>query len=73
MGGERRLVVGKHSGRAVIKHALEAEGVGVDDALLDECLRRVRTYAVAHGGEIAPADLRVIYAEVAGAVAGTAS
>lgn len=64
VGGTRRLVVGKHSGRAVVKHALEQEGVDVDDSLLPGCLERVRAYSVEHRGEVPPPALVEIYNEL---------
>jgi homocitrate synthase NifV len=64
VGGTRRLVVGKHSGRAVIKHSLELDGIEVDESHLDECLIRVRQYAIDHRSEVPPAALREIYADV---------
>jgi homocitrate synthase NifV len=64
VGGTRRLVVGKHSGRAVIKHSLELDGIEVDESHLGECLTRVRRYAIDHRSEVPPAALREIYAEV---------
>jgi len=62
VGGERRLVVGKHSGRAIIKHFLEESGVkAADDKALDRCLERVRSHAVRHPGGIPPHVLVDLY------------
>lgn len=56
VGGTRKLLVGKHSGRAVIKHTLEQSGVEVDEALLPECLEAVRRYAVQNRSDV-PTDV----------------
>ncbi|WIW50329.1 hypothetical protein ML401_38545 (plasmid) [Bradyrhizobium sp. 62B] len=61
VGGERRYVVGKHSGRAVVKHVLEGQGVTVDEDLLPACLETVRSEAVRIGGLIEPDILLAIY------------
>lgn len=61
VGGERRYVVGKHSGRAVIKHVLETAGESVDDDVLPLCLERVRSEAVRQGGALNVQDLRKVY------------
>ncbi|AHH98902.1 homocitrate synthase [Kutzneria viridogrisea] len=61
VGGTRRLVVGKHSGRAVIKHQLEQDGVEVNESVLGECLTQVRGYAIEHRGEVPATALRQIY------------
>jgi homocitrate synthase NifV len=64
VGGTRRLVVGKHSGRAVVKHALEQEGVTVDESLLQECLDQAREFAIERRGEVPAQDLVGIYEKV---------
>ncbi|PAQ07655.1 homocitrate synthase/isopropylmalate synthase family protein [Mesorhizobium temperatum] len=61
VGGTRRYVVGKHSGRSVIKHVLEAEGVHVVNAALAPCLEMVRAESVKIGGEIRSGRLKEIY------------
>lgn len=61
VGGQRRLIVGKHSGRAVIKHALEQQGVEVDETLLESCLEQARTEAIAGRGEVTGPALRALY------------
>jgi homocitrate synthase NifV len=65
VGGTRRLVVGKHSGRAVIKHALQEEGIAVDEDLLGECLVEVRSHAMHQESEISASELTKIYHDVA--------
>lgn len=67
VGGQHRLVVGKHSGRAVIKYFLQKEGVEVDEDLLGACLDEVRASAIANQSEVSPGALKAIYARIAGA------
>ncbi|MEZ0090323.1 LeuA family protein [Streptacidiphilus sp. EB129] len=64
VGGRSRLVVGKHSGRAVIQHALAEAGVAVDERYLADCLVRVRDYAIERRGEVPTPALVEIYAAV---------
>jgi homocitrate synthase NifV len=61
VGGERRYVVGKHSGRAVVKHILEEHGVAVNDDLLPGCLDAVRKESIRVGGPVEPENLMAIY------------
>lgn len=65
VGGQRRYVVGKHSGRAVIKHVLEQQGVAVDEELLPACLAAVRSEAVRTGGSLSPQQLGHLYLKIA--------
>ncbi|HET9955422.1 MAG TPA: homocitrate synthase [Polyangiaceae bacterium] len=44
-GRSRRIVLGKHSGRAAIDHALQLLGVAADDRSLGVVLERVREHA----------------------------
>lgn len=44
-GRERRIVLGKHSGSAALREALEAEGVVADAGQLPDLLARLRAYA----------------------------
>ncbi|PDP87641.1 hypothetical protein CQJ94_11395 [Glycomyces fuscus] len=64
VGGERLLVVGKHSGRAMIRHLLEEEGVGVDDSLIDECLVEVRELAIRNRSTVSTPELVDLYKKV---------
>jgi homocitrate synthase NifV len=61
VGGERRYVVGKHSGRAVVKHVLETCGIAVNEGLLPACLDTVRAESVRIGGPVEPDVLLAIY------------
>lgn len=65
VGGARRLVVGKHSGRAIVKHTLQEQGVEVDDSLLPECLDRVRRVSAERRGEVPPDVLMALYQDLA--------
>lgn len=65
VGGTRRLVVGKHSGRAIVKHALQEQGLDADESLLQELLDRVRQAAIERRGEVPPGVLADLYQELA--------
>lgn len=62
--GERRLVIGKHSGRALIERVLADEGFDVDQDLLEACLDEVRRMAIRQGGSLNSKQLCQIYADV---------
>jgi homocitrate synthase NifV len=66
VGGQRRYVLGKHSGRGLIKWVLEQEGLRPREDLLPECLRLLRARAVAIGGSVEPTDLVAIYRSLDG-------
>ena len=61
VGGQRRLVIGKHSGRALLKHVLCERNVEIDENLLDACLEAVRDNAIRQGGELSSEQLCDIY------------
>lgn len=42
VGGRRRVTVGKHSGRAAVRHLLALHGVQIDDTAAERVLARVR-------------------------------
>lgn len=67
VGGERRYVLGKHSGRALIRDILERERRPVDDDILAGCLAEVRTLAMRQGGALRTEQLLEIHAKVANA------
>ncbi|AZM53087.1 hypothetical protein DMA15_11175 [Streptomyces sp. WAC 01529] len=58
VGGERKLLVGKHSGRGVIAHALGEGGADLDTETLEALLHDVRAEAIAVGGTVSPERLR---------------
>jgi homocitrate synthase NifV len=61
VGGERRYVLGKHSGRALIAWALEQQGIEPQEDLLTHCLDEVRAQSIRTGGEVSQDDLVGIY------------
>ncbi|OYD96434.1 hypothetical protein CDG76_06505 [Nostoc sp. 'Peltigera membranacea cyanobiont' 210A] len=61
VGGERKYILGKHSGRAILNHLLQEQGVTVDETQLGDCLRQVRALAIEQGGSVSPEQLRDIY------------
>jgi homocitrate synthase NifV len=71
VGGSRRFVVGKHSGRALVKYLLTERGVAVDEQLLAQCLTMLRSESIRSGGAIEPDRVVLIYRRLAekGAVA----
>ncbi|AOK54599.1 hypothetical protein DF107_29680 [Burkholderia stagnalis] len=46
VGGKRRIVIGKHSGRASIAYVLEQQGIRASDDELSACLGDIRTRAM---------------------------
>ena len=65
-GGTRRIVLGKHSGRATVRHHLEAKGVmTASDDELQQCLEIARERAVNNGGEVSMDETLEIYGTVA--------
>jgi homocitrate synthase NifV len=62
VGGERRYVVGKHSGRANVRWALQTQGVEPREELLGPCLEAVREASVEARGALDPRAVREIYA-----------
>ena len=62
VGGERRYVVGKHSGRANVRWALESQGMEPREELLGACLEAVREASVEARGAVDPSAVRDIYA-----------
>ncbi len=64
VGGERKYIIGKHSGRAILNHVLQEQGVTVDETQLGHCLRQVRALAIQQGGSVSPEQLRDIYFQI---------
>jgi homocitrate synthase NifV len=62
-GREREIVMGKHSGRASLRHALRTLGVDVDELLLPGVLDRVRARAIATKRAVEGKDLLRMYQE----------
>jgi homocitrate synthase NifV len=63
-GRERRIVLGKHSGKAAIIHALEGLGLAVDERLVQLVLERVRRHAMSVKRAISDTELLEFYAAV---------
>ncbi|MEH2224839.1 homocitrate synthase/isopropylmalate synthase family protein [Nostoc sp.] len=64
VGGERKYIIGKHSGRAILNHVLQEQGVTVNETQLGDCLRQVRALAIQQGGSVSPEQLRDIYFQI---------
>jgi homocitrate synthase NifV len=64
VGGTRRLVFGKHSGRALVKHVLAERGINVEDSLLSRCLAVVRSESIRTEGAVEPERVLSIYNEL---------
>jgi homocitrate synthase NifV len=62
-GRERELVLGKHSGRASVRHALRELGLEADELLVPAVLARVRTHASATKRVVTDDELRRLYHE----------
>ncbi len=63
--GERRFVIGKHSGRATLAYYLEQRGVQASDEVLQICLDRVRQLSIDKASAVTTDELHCIYREVA--------
>ncbi|HXX66313.1 MAG TPA: homocitrate synthase [Polyangiaceae bacterium] len=63
-GRTRRIVLGKHSGRAAIAHALASLGISADPASIARVLERVRARAMATRTLVGPDELCELYAQV---------
>ena len=57
VGGERQLLVGKHSGRGVVAHVLEQNDLNPDTFDLDRILEEARAYSVTHGRALEPREV----------------
>jgi len=61
VGGQRKYVLGKHSGRALLTWVLESEGIEPREELLQDCLSTVRERSIDSGGSISPREFVQIY------------
>lgn len=61
VGNGRRYVIGKHSGRAMLRNVLQDSGLEIDEHLLAACLEKVRSVAIQRGGPIEPDELVGLY------------
>ncbi len=64
VGNARRYVIGKHSGRAMLRSVLEQQGISVEEDILAECLVKVRDASIQQGGAVMPQQLGDIYWEI---------
>ncbi|HEU5107742.1 MAG TPA: hypothetical protein VFT95_04120, partial [Micromonosporaceae bacterium] len=65
VAGNRRYVIGKHSGRALLQHLLAEAGVEATTEELADTLVKVRAAAIRAGGEISVDELRALHAGTA--------
>ncbi|MGH8953337.1 MAG: 2-isopropylmalate synthase [Acidimicrobiia bacterium] len=61
--GNSMIVMGKHSGRAALKHSLDQLGLEVSGAAFEEAFTKMKDVAD-HSGEVTPNQIRVIVEEV---------
>ena len=64
VGGRRRLVLGKHAGRAGLRHVLRSSGIDVEEHELMPLLAAVREHHTAHKRPPRLADLRALVERV---------
>ncbi len=63
-GREREIVLGKHSGRASVRHALGALGIDTDEGRVERLLERVRARAAATKRPVDSGELLRLYEEL---------
>ncbi|PVE20327.1 hypothetical protein DC522_32985 [Microvirga sp. KLBC 81] len=73
VGGTRRIVIGKHAGRAAIEYTLKNANIAVAPDLLVDCLDKVRQQSILQGSEITSAQLIDIYRAVESDATGNAA
>ncbi len=61
--GSSVIVIGKHSGRAAFRHALDQAGIEVSDAVFETSFTRMKEVAD-RSGEVTPDQIRAIVEEV---------
>jgi homocitrate synthase NifV len=64
VGETRRYVLGKHSGRANVRFALEMLGIQADENAVNACLDQVRATAIRQAGAVSTDQLRMIYENI---------
>ncbi|MDE9440520.1 hypothetical protein KKJ13_02495 [Xenorhabdus bovienii] len=67
VGGQRRLVIGKHSGRAILQNILEEDGIKTDPQALENCLALVRKTAEKYPSGLPAHVLYELYRQAEGA------
>lgn len=61
VGGRRRYVAGKHSGRKLVKEMLRQAGIDADGDTVVECLKAVRATAIQQGGALSQEQVVDLY------------
>lgn len=61
VGGDRKIVIGKHSGRAAIKHVLDENGFNPDNNQLSDLLSLVREISMIKSGSLSEGDVVQLY------------
>lgn len=64
VGGKRKYVIGKHSGRVLIQHILSSRGVDVNKEDLGECLQEIKSLAIKQKGPVTEDQLMEVYDRV---------
>jgi homocitrate synthase NifV len=65
VGNTRNYVIGKHSGRALLRHVLREHGISASEDVLGDCLASVRALAIQQGGPLTAEQLCSIYTGLA--------
>lgn len=66
VGGRRRYVAGKHSGRKLVQELLRQAGIDADGPVVAECLELVRAKAIRQGGALSPEQVVDVYRSLGG-------
>jgi len=66
-GRQRKIVIGKHSGRAGVKHALARLGLAADEPHVTRLLSHIRAYATQHKRVLCDDELVTLYVQTSGA------
>ena len=66
VGHTRHIIIGKHSGRSIVRHVLDKAALPYDDDLLDAVLADVKRAAVKAKSRVSEAELIAIYHQLAG-------
>ncbi len=64
VGSQRRIVVGKHSGGAAIKHLLHEMGMEIDDEVAQELVPRVRQASIEVKRSLMSTELLALYRDL---------
>jgi homocitrate synthase NifV len=69
VGNKRQFVIGKHSGRALLRHVLQERNIEPDEDALGRCLAEVRVVAIQQSGALSEEQFCALYAGIAAATA----